>query len=134
MELNRKTRELLGATLFISSVTLSATCAALCSGKRAGAGMLAALAALECAAGAALVCGTDEQIKKAIEKRRAAAVKQTEEEIPTDEEGNEELFSEEDCARVEADMRDELDRKVGDRTPAVREVPRDEEATEEEFQ
>jgi hypothetical protein len=133
MELNRKTRELLGATLFVSSITLSATCAALCSGKRAGAGLLATLAALECAAGAALVCGADEQITKKLEERRAAK-EAAAAQIPTDEDGREELFAEEDCARVEADMRTELDREEKKAAPEMREIPRDEEATEAEFQ
>ena len=140
MELNRKTREILGATLFVSSVTLCATTAALCTNKRAGAAMLATLAALECAAGAMLVCGTDEQIREKVQKRRDAALaaakaKEEEAEIVTDVEGYEELFSEEDCVRVEADMRDELENGNAEKAaPEVREVPLDEDATEEEFQ
>ncbi len=135
MELNRKTRELLGTSLFLSSITLSTTAAALCAGRRVGAGMLATLAALECGIGAMLVCSTDQQIREKIEKKRAAAVQRAAHvEIPCNEEGYEELFTEEDCARVEATVRDELNRTKGEHTVAVREIPRDEEATEEEFQ
>ncbi len=138
MELTRKTRELLGATLFVSSITLSATCAALCTGRRAGAGLLASLAALECAAGAVLVCGTDQQLRARIEKKRAAAIAKDagEAEFAKSEEGYEELFAEEDCARVEGDVRDELAGLDSARRKksAQREIPRDEEATEAEFQ
>ena len=140
MELNRKTRDILGATLLASSVTLCATTAALCTNKRTGAAMLATLAALECAAGAMLICGTDEQIREKVQKRRAAAIaaakaREEEAEIVTDEEGYEELFSEEDCVRVEADMRDELENNsIEKAAPEVREVLLDEDATEAEFQ
>lgn len=114
MKLTKQIKESLGLSMLISATTLAAASAVLPTKKR---GVLLGIAALESACGAYLLA-----------ERRMRRVR---EEVCEDE-----LFDEVECREAERRMRGVLgSRHSDDAAPRVlREIPRDEEATEADFQ
>lgn len=116
MKLTRRQKDTLGFGMLISAVGLVITFIALSCRKRSVFAALAAMAVAEGAAGYLL--WTDPNVKK--------GRKQSEEE----------LFTEEECREADAHIRQVLRGKQEEETArrVLREIPRDEDATEADFQ
>ena len=129
MKLTRRNKEIVGISMLISAVSLLFTFISLACRKRSALTALAMLMAAEGAAGAALL------VEEPVRRKRAArrAVKEAEE---AELDGVEELFSEEEADEAAAHIRGELGGKEeeSDGPRALREIPRDEDATEADFQ
>ena len=116
MKLTKRMKEALGLSMLISAVSMVVTFVVLSCKKRSVLAALAAMAAVEGVCGACLLA--DRRTKRA-----------------GGEACEEELFTEEECREVERCMRGVLgNRHSDDAAPRVlREIPRDEEATEADF-
>jgi hypothetical protein len=117
MKLTKRMKEALGLSMLISAATMVVTLVVLTCKKRSLLAALAAMAAVEGACGAYLLA-----------ERHAKRV--------VGEPCEDELFTEEECLVAERRMRGALgSRHSEDAAPRVlREIPRDEEATEADFQ
>lgn len=122
MKLSRRMKETLGLSMLISAVGLVVTFVAVACRKRSLLSAIALLAAGELAVGAYLVESTAPTSRA--RKARAAAP------------GAEELFTDAECREANAHIRNVLcGRHEEEAAPRViREIPRDEEATEADFQ
>ena len=129
MKLTRRNKEIVGISMLISAVSLLFTFIVLTCRKRSALTALAMLMAAEGAAGAALL--VEEPVRRKRAARRAA---KEAEELEIDE--VEELFSEEEADEAAAHIRGELGSKdeETDSPRALREIPRDEDASEADFQ
>ena len=117
MKLTNRIKEVLGLSLLISAVSLVVNVVVLACKKRSLLGALAAVAAAEGVCGACLLA------KKKMKKVQG-------------EPAEDELFTEEECKEANARMRGVLgnrhDQEVAPKI--LREIPRDEDATEADFQ
>lgn len=117
MKLTTRMKEALGLSMLISAASLVVTFVVLSCKKRSVIAALAAMAAVEGAWGACLLS------KKKMEKARSEA-------------REDELFNEEECREAHVRIRGVLgnrhDQEVAPRV--LREIPRDEDATEADFQ
>ncbi|MBQ3483865.1 MAG: hypothetical protein IJA78_06825 [Clostridia bacterium] len=129
MKLTRKNKEIVGISMLISAVSLLFTFITLACRKRSALTALAMLMAAEGAAGAALL--VEEPVRRKRAARRAA---KEADEAAIDE--VEELFSEDEAdeadARIRGVLSDKEEESEGPRS--LREIPRDEDATEADFQ
>ena len=125
MKLTRKQKDVIGLSMLISAILLTVTFLVVAIRKRSIWAALAAVLAAEGVVGYWLLA---EPKTRKLRKRRCQRAL-----IPLD---DEELFDEEECLEADARIRKVLGGKHGgEAAPRVlREIPRDEDATEADFQ
>ena len=125
MKLTRRQKETVGLSMVFSAITLMISFIVMAVRRRSILAALAAVAAAEGVAGYLLL--TDP--KPAKSRKRSKSGKGTDKE-------EEELFDEEECREADAHMRRVLGGKHGGEVAprVLREIPRDEDATEADFQ
>ena len=123
LKLTRKAKEALGISMLISATTLVVSFIVLACRKKSIAAAVLALAAAEGAAGAILLSDATSRRRAKSARRRADAEAL-------------ELFDPEESRTAAAHMASVLGGRHDEGEPAsiLREIPRDEEATEEDFQ
>ena len=122
MKLTRRQKETIGFSMLFSAIVMVISFIVIAFRRRSFLAALAAVAAAEGAAGYLLL--TDPQPCKPRKRKKAA------------EADEEELFDEQECREANAHIRRVLGGKQGEEAaPSVlREIPRDEDATEADFQ
>ncbi|MBE6555125.1 MAG: hypothetical protein E7663_02655 [Ruminococcaceae bacterium] len=125
MKLSQRKREIVGLSMLVSAVSLCVTFIVLSFRKKSVWQALLAIAAAECAVGSALL----------IKRERCRTVNAPVEEVSTEEE---ELFTPAEAAEAQLRIRSVLggtrEGEVAKAPSLRREIPRDEEATEADFQ
>lgn len=126
----RDTKRTLGLSMLISGVTVMASAIAL-AGKKSGVlGKVATVATVGGIAGVCLLTDVDEKIKERVVATRTAVA------LPCTDGTDDEMFTPAECRRAAAHIRSVLGGKHddGEVIPRVRrEVPRDEDASEDDF-
>jgi|GEM_PF-2035023 len=126
MKLTRRQKETVGFSMIFSAITLMVSFAVIACRKRSILAALAAVAAAEGVTGYLLL--TDPKPRKSCRARKGQKC--------ADKEAEEELFDAEECREADAHIRQVLGgRHNEEAAPRVlREIPRDEDATEADFQ
>lgn len=137
MKLSKRTKETIGISMLVSAISLVVTFLVLSARKRSFLQALLILAAAEGTAAGLLLADRAGKLPDVKEVKARLRKKSAEEEeaAPTEEET--ELFDEQTGSEAEAEIKEVLGgwREEENAAPrARREVPRDEEATEQDFQ